>query len=423
MSTGPNSLPGQPEPMSMGAVLRVPVMRRLWYAQIVSTFGDFLALFAVIGVLTFSLRATPEQVTGLQIAYLLPIAILGILAGVFVDRWPLKPTLVASDLLRAVLCLLLVWAHSLWHFYLILAGISVVSSFFGPAQGVAIRSAVPLHGLRSANALLQQVMFGMRIIGPAIAAFIVASFGARVCYLADSASFVASGCLIATLAISRPVTPAAATQPRTNQKSGLAAILPDMREGISFIVHHAALLFVILALAAGMFVLGCFGPLIAVYVRDSLHASTRVFGIASAMIGVGMFLGINALNTFGKNLRNELLVYGGLGGIALGLCFLTGITQVWATILGNLIIGFAVAGIVVPSNTMIQQETPPALMGRVGSTVMSLIFTAQILGLLLSGQLAGRIGVRHVFAYCAAMLVALIIAGKLFMEPKPAVKP
>ncbi len=423
MSTGPNSLPGQPEPMSMGAVLRVPVMRRLWYAQIVSTFGDFLALFAVIGVLTFSLRATPEQVTGLQIAYLLPIAILGILAGVFVDRWPLKPTMVASDLLRAVLCLLLVWAHSLWHFYLILAGISVVSSFFGPAQGVAIRSAVPLHGLRSANALLQQVMFGMRIIGPAIAAFIVASFGARVCYLADSASFVASGCLIATLAISRPVTPAAATQPRTNQKSGLAAILPDMREGISFIVHHAALLFVILALAAGMFVLGCFGPLIAVYVRDSLHASTRVFGIASAMIGVGMFLGINALNTFGKNLRNELLVYGGLGGIALGLCFLTGITQVWATILGNLIIGFAVAGIVVPSNTMIQQETPPALMGRVGSTVMSLIFTAQILGLLLSGQLAGRIGVRHVFAYCAAMLVALIIAGKLFMEPKPAVKP
>ncbi len=422
MSTTPTPLPGQPEPMSMGAVLRLPVMRRLWYAQIVSTFGDFLALFAVIGVLTFSLRATPEQVTGLQIAYLLPIAILGILAGVFVDRWPLKPTMVASDLLRAALCLLLVLAHSLWHFYLILAAISVVSSFFGPAQGVAIRSAVPLHGLRSANALLQQVMFGMRIIGPAIAAFIVASFGARVCYFADSASFVASGFLIASLAISRPQTAAPAAS-ASAEKKGLAAILPDMREGISFIVHHAALLFVILALAAGMFVLGCFGPLIAVYVRDSLHASTRVFGIASAMIGVGMFLGINTLNTFGKNLRNELLVYSGLGGIAVGLCFLTGITQVWATILGNLIIGFAVAGIVVPSNTMIQQETPPALMGRVGSTVMSLIFTAQILGLVLSGQLAGRIGVRHVFAYCAAMLVVLILAGKLFMEPKPSTQP
>ncbi len=69
---------------------------------------------------------------------------------------------------------------------------------------------------------------------------------------------------------------------------------------------------------------------------------------------------------------------------------------------------------------MMQQETPPELMGRVGSTNMSLIFTAQIVGLLLSGLLANRIGVRHVFGLCAILLVLLIAAGKLFMEPKPA---
>jgi hypothetical protein len=76
-----------------------------------------------------------------------------------------------------------------------------------------------------------------------------------------------------------------------------------MKQGIDFILHHAALLFVILAMAAGMFVLGCFGPLIAVYVRDSLHASTRAFGIVAAMIGLGMLIGINGLNTFGKSFR------------------------------------------------------------------------------------------------------------------------
>ncbi len=95
-----------------------------------------------------------------------------------------------------------------------------------------------------------------------------------------------------------------------------------MRVGLSFIVHHAALLFVILALAAGMFVLGCFGPLIAVYVRDSLHASTGIYSVVSAMIGVGMFVGVNLLNTVGKNMKNTTLVYLGLGGIALGLCCL-----------------------------------------------------------------------------------------------------
>ena len=420
MSTSPAT--GLPAPLTMSEVLRVPIMRRLWIAQVVSTFGDFLALFAVINFLTFHLAATPEQVTGLQIAYLLPISILGILAGVFVDRWPLKPTLVASDLLRAGLCLLLLFCRSTMNFYLALAAISVVSSFFGPAQGVAIRSAVPAHGLRSANSLMQQVMFGMRIIGPPLAGVLYTALGARSCYWADSASFLASGLLIASLAITRPAAaaftaesdiPAAAAAPSSK---GLSTILPDMRQGIAFILGHAEVLFVILALAAGMFVLGCFGPLIAVYVRDSLRASTGIYSAISAMIGVGMFLGINAL---GKKLANSLLVYSGLGGIALGLCLLAGVPHVWAALLADLIIGVAVAAIVVPANTMIQQETPAALMGRVGSTVMSLVFTAQILGLVLSGLLANRIGVRHVFAVCAVLLVALIAAGKFLMEPKP----
>src|SRR5207302_5192585 len=184
----------------MGEVMRIPMLRRLWYAQVVSVFGDFLALFAVISIITFRLHATAQQVTGVQIAYMLPIAILGILAGVFVDRWPLKPTMVSSDSIRAALCLLLLAAHQVWHYYAILATISIVSSFFTPAQGVAIRSAVPLHGLRSANALMQQVMFGMRIVGPAIAAFMVAYLGPASCYIFDAVSFVASACLIASVA-------------------------------------------------------------------------------------------------------------------------------------------------------------------------------------------------------------------------------
>src|SRR5882724_10450412 len=95
------------KPLSMWDVLRFPMMRHLWFAQTISVFGDFIALYAVIAVLTFRLHATAQQVTGVQIAYLLPIAILGAVAGVFVDRWPLKPTMISSDLLRAGIVLLL----------------------------------------------------------------------------------------------------------------------------------------------------------------------------------------------------------------------------------------------------------------------------------------------------------------------------
>ena len=431
MATSPVTTQATLEPLSMGAVLRIPVMRRLWYAQVISVFGDFLALFAVIGVLTFRLDASAQQVINLQIAYLLPTAILGVIAGVFVDRWPLKPTMVGSDSIRCGLVLLLLVCTQLWQFYAVLAAISVISSFFGPAQGVAIRSAVPLHGLRSANALMQQVIFGMRIIGPALAAVLVATFGPRVCYLADAASFAGSALLIASIRLILPTYPAAAPASAAPASATpaepadaapgtpLRRILSDMRAGINFILHHAALLFVILALAAGMFVLGCFGPLIAVYIRDSVHASTRAFGFASAGIGIGLLLGINLLTVAGKRLPNNLLVYAGLGGIAAGLALLTGLTAFWSTMIATITIGFSTAGIIIPSQTLIQTETPPALMGRVGSTVMSVVFSAQIAGLILSGLLATHIGVRHVFAVCALLLAGLILAGRLFMEPKP----
>jgi DHA3 family macrolide efflux protein-like MFS transporter len=138
----------------------------------------------------------------------------------------------------------------------------------------------------------------------------------------------------------------------------------------------------------------------------------------SAMIGAGLIVGAQLVNSVGKNLKNSTLVLMGLGGIAVGLSLLTFVTFVWATILAKLFIGISVAAIVVPATTLMQQETPAELMGRVGSAVMSLIFTAQIAGLALSGTLADHVGVRHVFAYCGVALVVLIVVGKLFMEPK-----
>ncbi|MGA7158161.1 MAG: MFS transporter [Acidobacteriaceae bacterium] len=418
-----------PDPLSMSEVLRFATMRRLWYAQIVSVFGDFLALFAVITIMTFRLHATPQQVTGLNIAYLLPIAVLGVISGVFVDRWPLKLTMVGSDFTRAALCLLLFFVHSIWGFYAALATISIFSSLFSPAQGVAIRSAVPFHGLRSANALMQQVMFILRIIGGPIAVTIVRIFGPDTCYALDAVSFLASGSLIASLALIVPRNPLAEENAEPHpQASAIARILHDMKVGANFILHHAALLFVIVALATGMFVLGCFMPLIAVYVRDTLHASSTIFAVNSAAIGVGLLSGVNLLNIFAKRIPNTTQVYLGLGGIAVGTLILAAAPlaaiflphlnlPVAVTVFGCFTVGFSCAGIIVPSQTLIQEETPAELMGRVGSTTMSAVFGAQILGLLLSGILADHTSVRGVFALCTVLLAALIVAGKLWMEP------
>ncbi|WP_263369924.1 MFS transporter [Granulicella cerasi] len=414
-------------PMSMAEVLRIPVMRRLWYAQIVSTFGDFLALFAVMIVMTYQLRATPQQITGVQIAYMGPIAILGVLSGVFVDRWPTKITLVTSDYLRALLCLSLLLVHNVWGFYIALALISVVSSFFGPAQGVAIRTAVPRHGMQSAQSLLQQVMMIMRIIGGPIAAWFVSKLGPHPAYWLDAVSFIASGTLILSLTLTTPTSVPVVPDPTTNpdgvtapaaaEPTGLARVVSDMKQGASFIIHHAALSFVILALASAMFVLGCFAPLIAVYVRDILHKSEKTFGYTSPMIGLGMLIGINLITTKFKGKKATTLVYSGLSGIAIGVFLLAALPHLGAMIPGLFIIGLSAAAVIVPAQTLIALETPPPMMGRVGSTVMSAIFTAQILGLILSGVLSEHISIRTVFALCGVMLLVMMPLG-MWMQGK-----
>ena len=129
--------------MTIRQVLQLKPVRRLWLAQIVSVFGDFLAIFAVISYVSFTLRASAAQVTLIIVSFMVPFAFIGPVAGVFVDRWNVKRTMIASDLIRAVLALGLVFTGTLFQVYAILFLLSAVSAFFMPARCVASGERVP----------------------------------------------------------------------------------------------------------------------------------------------------------------------------------------------------------------------------------------------------------------------------------------
>ena len=140
--------------MGFREVLQIPKVRKMWIAQIVSVFGDFLAVFAVFSDASFRLKAGPAEVSGVMITYLLPFAFVGPFAGVLVDRMDRKRIMIASDLIRAFLTLLLPFTTSLQQVYVIFLALSTVSAFFSPAQSATIRSLVPKEGLMSATALI-----------------------------------------------------------------------------------------------------------------------------------------------------------------------------------------------------------------------------------------------------------------------------
>src|SRR5262249_24481913 len=187
-------------------------------------------------------------------------------------------------------------------------------------------------------------------------------------------------------------------------------IWADMKQGMRFILHHAAILFFVIAMAAGLFTIGCFGPLISIWVRDTLQARPRLFGMVSGNVGVGMLVGTQVVRRLSARVSDTTLVLSGLAGIGGGVLLLGAVPHIAAALTSTFVIGFAFGAIMVPAQTLIQRETPHDMLGRVGSTNASVIFLGQILGLAVSGVLAQVVGVRVVFFLCAALSVALAAA-------------
>jgi DHA3 family macrolide efflux protein-like MFS transporter len=398
------------QPVTFKTILRQRPFRTLWLAQFVSVFGDVLALFGVINLITFRMHGTAVQVTAVTIAFALPLAVVGPVAGVFVDRWNVKRLMIASDLIRAVLILALVLTRDVREICMIFVLLSAVSSFFAPAQTVTLRTLVPAEGLMAANALMSQNFYVVRIFAPSLAALLIVALGENACFYLDSLSFLFSAAMLSTLIIARPDT-------ETSGKT-LKAFAGDFLAGNRFIFTHSGLSLVFMAMAVAMFVLSSFSPLISIYIRDLLHAGPFSFGVISSMVGVGLILGTQVVNRVARNRAPATVVMSGLLGLGVGVAFLGIFKDVPVAAFGTFAMGFSVALILVPAQTMAQRETPSNMMGRVSSSFLSLISLAQVLGLLLSGFLAQIIGVRLLFAASATLLALISVAGYFWTRDK-----
>jgi len=398
VQTPPASLPFR-------EVFALPGLRRLWIAQFVSVLGDLLALFAILSLASFRLHATAEQVTLISAFYMLPMAIVGPVAGVFVDRWNVKAVMIASDLIRCLMAVLLVFAHDMTSFYGILFALSFVSTFFAPAQSVTVRTIVPKEGLMAANALLMQAFLVTRIASPAIAGALVGAFGPESCFYADALSFLVSALMLSGIAIRRVLDD---TAPPAR---GVGSVLRDLASGMKFLFGTPALSFVLIAMGAGFFVTSCFGPLIAIYIRDFLHAGPLEFGLLSALIGVGMMAGTLGLRKFGTKIASEKMVLVGLLLIAGSVLLMAAVRLTATTALSSFALGFGIAFIITPAQTLMMGKTPVAMVGRVSSSFMSVIAVAQMLGLVVSGSAAERIGILNLFFLCALVLGGIAATG------------
>ena len=395
-------MPEPPEMSMREALAGVVPLRRLSAAQFVSTFGDFVAIFAVFSVVSFRLHGDAIQATGIMIAYMLPQAFVGPLAGVFIDRWHVKTAMIVSDLLRGALVVCLVYSTSIWQFYGVMIMLSGISAFFLPAQTIALRALVPMNGLLAANALMMQVMQIAQIIAPGFAGLMISRTGAAVCFWLDSASFLFSAAVVSTIVVPRAAVSVVKDMPR---------VLADLTFGARYIFTHGLLAFSIFSLAAGGFAVSCYSALIVLYARDVLHGSAQLFGLLGTLVALGMISGTQGITRYGRTLAKERLIIFGLLGMSLAISLLAVFDADPQALVAALGVGIGAAVVIIPAQTLMQLSTPMEMMGRVSGSLRSVLAMVQIAGLVLSGSIAQGMGIRPSFFALSGLLALIAFAG------------
>ncbi len=181
-----------------------------------------------------------------------------------------------------------------------------------------------------------------------------------------------------------------------------------------YILTHPVLSFVILSIAAGTFAMSAFGSLIAVFVRDVLHANSYLFGALGSLIGAGMLAGGLAVRPLASRVKEKAhLVNAGILVCGMAIASIAWIPNAAVAVLGCLGLGLGASLLIIPAMALMQGQVPAEMRGRVSSSAMSMISLSQGIALLFAGNLASRFGIVAVFHGSSALLLLIAIGGAI----------
>lgn len=352
-------------------------------------------MYAVQAAVVFRLHGTPREASGVFIAGLLPNLTVGPFAGHFTDRWNARRTMVACDLIRAVLVALLIVAKSFRQFCAISFAVGCASAFFTPSFAATLPNVAAKPDLLRANARLQQSVHVARLASPVIAGTLVAGGGETLCYAADSCSFLASALLLTSFLRFDHVNNA--PMPHSSRSS----LTDGWRCAMSITPVRDAILFMTL----GVFATGCFSSLVPVFVRDGLRLGPAVYGVLGTFLASGTLAGSLAVGKFARTENADRYLRYGLAGVGLMTIALAISAAPLAAYAMFFCIGAFAAIAMTASVALVQSRVPAGLCGRVTAISTCLTSAAQLSATAAAAIAAGSMGVRPVYALSGLLLL------------------
>jgi len=395
----------------------------LWLGQTASNFGESLNQMALIALVYKKAPGSTVALAKLLFFIVIPVFVIGPIAGVYVDRWDRKRVMVTSDILRGILVLsipfFILFVKNFIFVYLTVFLIFTITRFFFLSRMAIIPDIVPKNMLLMANTLSDMTRLVATFIGIGVAGIMVERIGAINGFYINSLTYFLSALFISNMVAKKIISQF--REDILKAKDAIKDIIrksvwSEIRDGIKFIVEHKKMRFVMNSFFFLMAGIGTASCVIIVFIQEAFGSVTKDFSILFMFLGLGAFVGAMSYGSFGQRLRKEtvILICMLSSGIFIALfAVIAKLTALlWASSAIMFILGISVGPIGASLNTMVHEFIPQETRGRIISSLEVVIN----LGFLVFMFMAAFLAEHHVekvwiLIFCGALFFLWSILG------------
>ncbi|MFH1868881.1 MAG: MFS transporter [Candidatus Omnitrophota bacterium] len=386
------------------AVLKEPNFFLLWLGQLISQFGDKFTQMALVGLVYKKAPGSTLELAKLFIFVIVPVFIVGPLAGAYSDRWSRKYTMIVSDAIRGGLVLLIVlyWAfvptlQPIFPIYIIVFIIFSVTRFYVPSKMSIIPDMVDPDKLLEANSLIHTTGMVAAALGFGIGGIIISlpSIGVKGGLLIDAATFFVSALLLIFIRVRKrepKITEAISVLGKRLKEVMAKSVFGEIKDGLMYLFSHRKMHFVIALLFLLWSGVGASHVVIIVFIQQALASITRDLGLLIMFFSIGLFCGSIVYGKFGQRLSKARAIFLSLilgGFLLIGFVVILNMhANFHSASMITFLFGCSLSPIMISSNTIVHELIPAELRGRVFSSLEAVMHLAYLIFMVASAMLA-----------------------------------
>jgi len=394
----------------------------LWLGQIISQLGDRLDQMALIGFVYLRAPGSTIQIAKILSFTIIPVFLIGPIAGAYVDRWDRRRTMYICDLLRAILVFtipfFLFYAKSLIPIYLIIFIVFSIGRFFVPAKLSIIPDLVQKKDLLLANSLVNTTGMIAAILGFGVSGILVEWLGAKSGFYLDALSFLFSASLIFFISKQIKVCMSLRRVGKEIVEVIRKSVLQEVKEGILYFVQKKDIRFTAGITFILWSALGSVYVVFIVFVQKTLHSATKDLGLLVMFLGLGLFIGSLIYGRFGQRFSHYRIIFVSL--ILSGLMLVVFALSIhrypnFMVAAGlSFLLGLLISPIMIASNTIIHNVSDNEMMGKIFSSLEIVMHLGFLLFMFISSLLAERFSHLLILVVVGCLLSILGLINLVF---------